>query len=358
MTRPEPAEPPVDIPGAIIDPPETPIEDAPPAHPGLGTAPAVVARGPVVLALARLRRDRVALVSLAVIVTIVAVAVLAPVLAAITGHPPDVQYRRDGLTPDGLPIGPNGQFWLGTDKLGRDVAVRLAYGAQISLIVGVIASLCAVSIGVVIGATAGFFRGKVDVGLTWLIDLILSVPFLLFAISLVSLVGPSLRISVLVIAFFTWGPIARVVRSQVLSIREREYIEAARSLGATSWRILRRDVLPNLVGPIIVYTTLLIPSAIVFEATLSFLGLGVVPPTATWGNMLADVSNDALYTVAWWMVVFPSAALLITTLAFNLFGDSLRDALDPLASRTRIPRRRRRAISAATPAATSTPGPS
>jgi peptide/nickel transport system permease protein len=213
--------------------------------------------------------------------------------------------------------------------------------------VGVLASLCAVALGIAIGAVSGFFRGRVDVALTWLIDLVLSVPFLLFAISLVSLVGPSLRISVLVIACFTWAPIARVVRGQVLSLREREFIEAARSVGASQWRILRKDVLPNLAGPVIVYTTLLIPSAIVFEATLSFLGLGVVPPTATWGNMLADVSSDALYTVAWWMVVFPSLALLVTTLAFNLFGDSLRDVLDPRAGRSgrrRLGRRRRRPV--------------
>jgi peptide/nickel transport system permease protein len=300
-----------------------------------------VARGPMALALARLRRDRVGLVAVMVIVGVILVAIGAPLIAAVTGHDPNTQYRDIGLTPDGLPIGPNGTFWLGTDEFGRDVLVRLAYGARISLVVGVVASLAAVAIGVAVGSIAGFFRGPTDTVLNWLIDLILSVPFLLFAISLVSLVGPSLRVSVIVIACFSWGPIARVVRSQVLSIREREYIEAARSIGATRRRILFRDVLPNLVAPIVVYTTLLIPSAIVFEATLSFLGLGVVPPTATWGNMLAEASNNSLYTVAWWMVVFPSAALLITTLAFNLFGDSVRDALDPRASRRGRIRRRR-----------------
>lgn len=311
-----------------------------------GTGPAVAARGPIAIALARLRRDPVAMVSLVTILVIVLVAIFAPVFTTVTGHSPNTQYREIGLTPDGLPVGPNGEFWLGADKLGRDVLVRLAYGSRISLIVGVLASLCAVALGIAIGAVSGFFRGRVDVGLTWLIDLVLSVPFLLFAISLVSLVGPSLRISVLVIACFTWAPIARVVRGQVMSMREREFIEAARSLGASQWRILRKDVLPNLAAPVIVYTTLLIPTAIVFEATLSFLGLGVVPPTATWGNMLADASNDALYTVAWWMVVFPSLALLVTTLAFNLFGDSLRDALDPRAGRSghRLGRRRRRSM--------------
>lgn len=298
-----------------------------------------VARGAWSLALRRMRNDTVTVVSAVVIVLFVLMALLAPLVAAVTGHDPSTQFRDIGLTESGLPVGPGSEFWFGTDNLGRDVLVRLAYGARISLVVGVLATLCAVCIGVFIGLVSGFFRGKVDVGLTWLIDLFLSIPFLLFAISLVSLVGPSLRISVLVIALFTWGPIARIIRGQVLSLREREFIEAARSLGAGSRRIIVKDLLPNLVAPIIVYSTLLIPSAIVFEATLSFLGLGVVPPTATWGNMLADASNGSLYTVAWWMVVFPSLALLLLTLAFNLFGDGLRDALDPHA-RSRGARRR------------------
>jgi peptide/nickel transport system permease protein len=302
--------------------------------PTAGTEEAAVrARSSLQLALARLRRDKVAVVSLVVVVLIVLTAVFAPVVAAITGHDPNFQYRDEGLTADGLPVAPNGEFWLGTDRLGRDVLVRLAYGARVSLVVGLLASACAVAIGVLVGTVSGYLRGRTDLVLNWVIDLILSIPFLLFAISLVSLVGPSLKISVLVIACFTWGPIARVVRGQVLSIREREFIEAARSLGGTRRRIIVRDVLPNLVAPIIVYATLLIPSAIVFEATLSFLGLSVTPPTATWGNMLAEASQNALYTVAWWIVVFPSLALLATTLAFNLLGDGLRDALDPGASR-------------------------
>jgi peptide/nickel transport system permease protein len=291
----------------------------------------------------RLRRDRVAMVSLIVIVAFVVIAVGAPLIAAITGHPPDAQYRREGLTETGLPVGPSGQFLLGTDKYGRDLLVRLAYGAQVSLLVGVVATLVAVVIGVVVGMLAGYSRGKAAIWLTWFIDLALSVPFLLFAISLVSLTGPSLNISILVIAIFSWGPIARIIRGQVVSLREREFIEAARSLGARRMRIVFRDLMPNLVGPIIVYSTLLVPSAIVFESTLSFLGLGVTPPTATWGNILADASNGSLYTVAWWMVVFPSAALLGLTLAFNLLGDALRDALDPsgLVRRRRRPRRRK-----------------
>jgi peptide/nickel transport system permease protein len=162
-------------------------------------------------------------------------------------------------------------------------------------------------------------------------DVVLSFPFLLFAIALVSIYGSGLGISVFVIAFFTWAAVGRIVRGQTLSIREKEYIEAARSLGAGDLRIMFVDVLPNLMAPVIVYTTLLIPIAIVFEATLSFLGLGVVPPTPTWGNMLSD-SQD-FYQVAWWFPLFPGLALLLTTLAFNLLGDGVRDALDPRAGR-------------------------
>jgi peptide/nickel transport system permease protein len=167
----------------------------------------------------------------------------------------------------------------------------------------------------------------VDTVLSRTMDLVMSVPFLLCAIALVSVLGPSLSLSIAVIVFFSWTGLARVIRGQVLALRHREFVEAARSLGASRTSIMFRDILPNLVVPIIVYTTLMIPAAIVFEATLSFLGLGVIPPTPTWGNMLSD--SIAFYRVAWWFVVFPGAALLITTLAFNLLGDSVRDAFNP-----------------------------
>jgi peptide/nickel transport system permease protein len=186
-------------------------------------------------------------------------------------------------------------------------------------------------IGVVIGTTAGYFGGKVDTLLSRTMDVFLSFPFLLFAISLVSVFEPSVKISIFVIAFFVWANVGRIVRGQVLSIREKEYVEAARSLGASDFRIMRVDVLPNLVAPIIVYATLLVPTAIVFEATLSFLGLGVPIPTPTWGNMIAG--SQSTYLQAPWYLLFPSLALFITTLAFNLLGDGLRDALDPRAAR-------------------------
>lgn len=284
----------------------------------------IQARNPWHLAWERLRGDRVAIGSAVVIALIVAVAVAAPVFSLLTGHGVDTQYRTTGLTPDGLPTPPSREFWLGTDDLGRDLVVRIAYGARISLLVGVVATLLTVAIGVVVGLAAGYFGGAVDTVLARLVDVVLSFPFLLFAISLVSLTGPSLGVAIVAISAFSWAAVARIVRGQVLSVREREFVEAARSVGASDWRIIFVDVLPNVLAPIIVYTTLLIPTVIVVEATLSFLGLGVPPPTPTWGGMLSDAVN--YYQVAWWYVVFPGAALVLTTLAFNLLGDGVRDA--------------------------------
>jgi ABC-type dipeptide/oligopeptide/nickel transport system permease subunit len=288
-------------------------------------------RTPAQLAWRRFRRDRVAMVSLAVIVLIILMAVLAPLFAMLTGHPVNEQYRQTGLTPDGLPKPPSGQFLLGTDDLGRDILVRIAYGSRISLIVGVASTALTVAIGVVVGLAAGFLGGLVDTVLARFIDVILSVPFLLVAIALVSITGPSLTVTVLVIGFFSWASVARIVRGQVLSLREREFVEAARSLGATDLRIMFVDILPNVLAPVIVYASLLIPVVIVVEATLSFLGLGLAPPTADWGGMISEAQN--YYTTAWWFIVFPGAALLITTLAFNLFGDGIRDAFDPRGER-------------------------
>jgi ABC-type dipeptide/oligopeptide/nickel transport system permease subunit len=284
-------------------------------------------RSPWALAWDRLRRDKVAMFSLLVIVLIALMAIFAPLFTAWTGHPPNEQYHSTGLSLNGLPKAPSSTFYLGTDDLGRDVLVRIAYGARISLLVGVIATLITVAIGVVVGLAAGFLGGIVDTALARLVDVVLSVPFLLVAIALVSITGPSLTVTILVIGFFSWASVARIVRGQVLSLREREFVEAARSLGAGSSRIMFIDILPNVLAQIIVYTTLLIPVVIVVQATLSFLGLGLPAPTADWGGMISE--SQAYYRVAWWFVLFPSVALVVTTLAFNLFGDGVRDAFDP-----------------------------
>ncbi|HEX5088671.1 MAG TPA: ABC transporter permease [Nocardioides sp.] len=287
----------------------------------------VVGRGPWSLAWRRLRSDKVAISSFVVIVLMVLFAVCAPLVAHVTGHPPNMQYHQEGLTPDGLPKAPSSTFLLGTDDLGRDILVRIAYGARISLGVGVLATMLTVVVGVALGLLAGFLGGAVDLVIARLVDVVLSIPFLLVAIALVSVAGPSLVITVLVIGMFSWASMARIVRGQVLFLKEREFVEAARSLGASDLRIMVVDVLPNVLAPVIVYTTLLIPVVIVVQATLSFLGLGLPAPAADWGGMISEAQN--YYTVAWWFVLFPSLALLITTIAFNLLGDGVRDAVDP-----------------------------
>ena len=279
------------------------------------------------LAWGRLRRDKASVVSAVIILLVILMAIFAPVIASITGHGVDHQFRITGLDPSGLPKAPSGTFLLGTDDLGRDILVRIAYGARISLFVGVVATLATVAIGAVLGLIAGYLGGLADSIIARLVDLVLSFPFLLFAISLVSVTHPGLTVVIVVIAVFGWAAVARIVRGQVLSIREKEYIEAARSLGASSWRIMFVDILPNVLTQLIVYATLLIPVTIILEATLSFLGVGIPPPTADWGQMIAEAQN--IYQQAWWFLVFPSLALLITTVAFNILGDGVRDALDP-----------------------------
>ena len=253
-------------------------------------------KSPWVLAVRRLRRDRAAMICLGGIILIVACAVGAPVFAEITGHGNMQQFPNIGLTAAGQPVGPSGTFWLGTDDLGRDLLVRIAYGARISLFVGVVATAVTVVGGTVIGLAAGYFGGLVDSILARFMDWLLAVPFLLFAISLFSVavvhpifgfIGPGLPIVIIVLGFFGWASVGRLVRGQVLSIKEKEYIEAARALGAGPWRIMFIDILPNLLAPLIVYSTLLIPATIVGEATLSFLGVGVQPPTAEWGQMIS-----------------------------------------------------------------------
>jgi ABC-type dipeptide/oligopeptide/nickel transport system permease subunit len=286
-------------------------------------------RSPWRLGIERLRRDRAAMISLGVIGLIVLMAIFAPVIAAIIGHGPNQQfYAPVGLTQNGQPVAPSARFWLGTDTVGRDVLVRIAYGARISLIVGLVATVLTVAIGAIVGLASAYFGGFTDSVLARVMDWLLAIPFLLLAISLVTVIGPGLSVLIIVIGFLGWASVGRIVRGQVLSIREKEYVEAARSLGAGPWRIMFIDILPNVIAPIIVYTSLLIPVTIVIEASLSFLGIGIPPPTADWGQMISDSQSVYQYG-AWWYLVFPSIALLITTLAFNIFGDGVRDAFDP-----------------------------
>ena len=296
-----------------------------------GDAPAskkIEGRSPWRLAYERLRHDRAAKIALATILVIVLLALLAPVFAKILGHGPNQQFIDIGENANGGPVPPSSTFWLGTDNNGRDLFVRILYGARISLIVGVLATGISVVLGVVLGLAAGYIGGFVDTVIARLIDVMLSIPFLILAISIAYIWHASLWLVIIIVGVLSFTYLARIVRGQVISIKGREFIEAARALGARPWRIMFIDLLPNVMAQVIVYATLLIPAAIVFEASLSFLGVGVPPPTADWGAMISDASGFFQYGY-WWFLLFPSVALLTTTLAFNIFGDSVRDALDP-----------------------------
>ncbi|MEU5880821.1 ABC transporter permease [Spirillospora sp. NPDC047279] len=307
----------------------------PTPHPTPYTAPAagrpIRVRGPWSLACARLRADRAAMVSLGVLLLLALFALTAPLWAAWTGHPYHATYPDTGLDENGLPVGPSGEFWLGTDSIGRDVLVRAAYGARVSLLVGLAATALATLFGVAAGVVSGFLGGWADAVLARGMDVVSSFPYVLVAIVVAVTFGASVPLTVAVIAFFSFAAMARVVRGQVLSIREREYIEAARSLGAGDLRIMTVEVLPNLAGPVTVLATLLVPQAIVLEATLSFLGAGADPSTPTWGGMLSDAQE--YYDTAWWFLFVPAGLLLLTTFSFTLLGDGVRDALDPRAGR-------------------------
>jgi ABC-type dipeptide/oligopeptide/nickel transport system permease subunit len=286
--------------------------------PGAGGTKLIRGRSPFALAFDRLRRDRGAMISLAVIILIILVAIGAPLFSVITGHGPNHQYRTpNALSANGSPHGPSTTFWFGTDDQGRDVLVRTAYGARISLLVGIGATAITIVVGVLVGLVTGYFGGIVDTVLARIIDMVLSIPYLWLVM--------------LAIAAFGWASVGRIIRGQVISMREREYIEAARSLGAGDWRIIFVDILPNVIAPAIVFSTLLLPVSVLSEAALSYLGVGIPPPTADWGQMIS--AAEPLYQVAWWYLLFPSLALLITTLAFNIFGDGVRDAFDPRSDR-------------------------
>jgi peptide/nickel transport system permease protein len=364
--------------------------------PGLSLElPEIAAKSPLQLFWRRFVQDKVALVSLGVIIFMILAAIFAPLILKIVGAPgPNVQ-NTNALSTFGTPTGPSKNalwpfivalgglvvamlvasspwgrhrgkvalgiigvsllaaivlaviFWpsdqhlFGVDELGRDVFARVLYGARVSLLVAFVATGLSMVVGVTLGMISGFYRGGVDMAISRLIDLLLAFPILLLALGLAAacslghgclggLLQPGLIVVIFVIAFVNWTYIARIVRGQVLSLREKEFIDASRSLGASNKRIIFKEILPNLAAPIIVYSTLIIPQNILFEAALSFLGAGIQPPTASWGAMIADATS--IYNVAWWYMVFPGAALLITVLAFNLVGDGLQDALHPKAA--------------------------
>jgi peptide/nickel transport system permease protein len=320
---------------------------------GLGTA--IQGRSLGRIAWLRLKRDRVALAGGGVVVGLILVAVFAPVIVALFGHPP-LEFHYQKVDPNlQVPTGHFGgtslDFPFGVEPVnGRDVFSRVVYGSRISLLIASLATLLSVLIGTVMGVVAGYFGGWVDSLISRTMDVFLAFPLILFAIALAGVVpdqafglsGDTLRIGLLVfiIGFFNWPYIGRIVRGQALSLREQAFIDAARSLGAGSSRILFTEMLPNLAAPILVYSTLLIPTNILFEAALSFLGVGVRPPTPTWGGMLSEATR--WFQIAPNFMLFPGLAIFVTVLAFNLFGDGLRDALDPRSRSTLVWKTQRR----------------
>jgi peptide/nickel transport system permease protein len=303
-----------------------------------GSEREITARSPMQLFWRRLRHDKVAMVALAFVILIVLTAIFAPLIVRAVGTPAPNITNAD-LTDDfGQPLGPREGHPFGVDKLGRDVFSRTVYGSRVSLEVAFIATALIVLIGVSVGLVAGYYRGWADTLLTRSMDLLLAFPVLVLAIGIGvacsgrdgcagGLIQPGLTVVIFVITLTTWPYMARIVRGQVLSLREKEFVEAAQSLGASDGRILFREILPNLVAPIIVYSTILIPQNILYEAALSFLGVGIDPSTPSWGAMLSDAAS--IFREAWWFMTFPGLALLLTVLAFNLVGDGLQDALNP-----------------------------
>jgi ABC-type dipeptide/oligopeptide/nickel transport system permease subunit len=303
---------------------------------------AVIGRTPWQIFWGRFRKDKVAFVGLAFIVLLVLLAVFAPVISDVMGIGPNERFE-DTVNAIGLPSGPSSEHWFGNDQSGRDVFIRTIYGARTSMTVALLATGISVFIGIVLGLIAGFFGGATDTVISRTIDVVMSLPILLLGIGLAAACGatvqgclfgiiqPGLPLVVFIISLVNWTYIARIVRGQSLTLRSREFIEAARSLGSGNARIMFREILPNLAAPIIVYTTLIIPANILFEAALSFLGVGIPQTTPSWGRMLSDAQD--VFTAAPWMMLFPGLALLLTTLAFNLVGDGLRDALDPRTGR-------------------------
>jgi oligopeptide transport system permease protein len=270
----------------------------------------------------RLRKNKLAMTGLFILSFFIAIALLTPLIAPYS-------YAGQNLELGAKP--PSWQHWLGTDVLGRDQLTRIMYGSRVSLTVGFIATAVALSIGVLWGATAGFLGGRVDAILMRLVDVLYALPFTIFIILLTVIFGSSLLLLFLAIGAVEWLTMARIVRGQVLTIKKQEFVEAATSMGFSTWRIITRHLIPNVIGTIIIYTTLTIPNVILLESFLSFLGLGVQPPESSWGSLISGgVETMEEYP---WLLIFPGLTLSLTLFSLNFLGDGLRDALDPRASK-------------------------
>ena len=293
-----------------------------PAARTFGAAPETLVRSNAQRAFTRFSHNRLAVLGAVIILILIVVAFVAPLLAPQSPTQPDMTTVRTA---------PSAKHWLGTDEVGRDVWSRLIYGTRTSLSVGFGAVAIAVAIGTLLGGLAGFYGGWVDQLTMRVTDTVMSVPPLLMIIVFVSLVGPSLQTVIVVIALMTWPGAARLVRGQFLTLRERDYVLAARVLGAVDRRIIARHLLPNLLGPLSVVATFGVASAILVEAGLSFLGLGIKPPLSSWGVMINSAQSSNVLINLPWLWIPPAIAISFTVLAVNFVGDGLRDALDPRA---------------------------
>ncbi len=266
----------------------------------------------------RLKRNKLAMFGLSIVILLILIALFAPFLST---HDPIARVKEDSL------LGPNKEYWFGTDLLGRDIFSRIIYGSRVSLEVGIIAVGISVLIGLSLGAISGYFGNIPDTIIMRIADIFFAFPYILGAIAIMTVLGPGIINIFIAIGLLGWASFARIFRGSILSIKNKEYIEAARALGASNSRIIIKHIFPNAFAPIIVYATMNVGTAIIVEAALSFLGIGVQPPNPAWGKMLSEALD--YIDVAPWMMVFPGLAILITVLGFVLLGDGLRDAFDP-----------------------------
>jgi oligopeptide transport system permease protein len=285
----------------------------------MATAP-MQGRSPWMDARIRFMRNRAAVVSLILLAIITLACIVGPWVLPHSYE--DTDWDRMGIAPTW-----EAMHLFGTDELGRDLLVRTLMGGRISLMVGVLATLVSVAMGIVWGATAGFLGGKIDAFMMRVVDMLYAIPYLLIAIMMVTIFGRDFYLVVLIIASFGWMDMARVVRGQTLSIKSKEYVEAARAIGVPTWRIIFQHVVPNLLGIVVIYTSITLPGVILSESVLSFLGLGVQEPNTSWGVLIHDGAN--VMAAAPWMILFPGAMLSIALYCFNFIGDGMRDALDP-----------------------------
>jgi peptide/nickel transport system permease protein len=268
----------------------------------------------------KLKKNKLALLSIIILSLFIVASILAPLIAP---------YEIDEIDLDNIEEPPSSEHLLGTDDLGRDVLSRILFGGRVSLTVGIVASIMQITIGVSLGAIAGYFGGIVDSIIMRVVDIIMCFPFFIIAIAMAAVLGPSMNNIIIIVGVLYWTRVARIVRAEVLSLKEREYIEAAKAFGLNPWEIIKNHILPNVMAPVLVYATLAIANGILTEASLSFLGMGVKPTIPSWGNMLSAAQSMRILKSKWWMWMPPGTMVLLTVLSINFLGDGLRDALDP-----------------------------